>query len=334
MSDSDSYDSILDQNKPISSANVLIVIDKYKNKYVGKYGNSYGKDIFKYILIEKIKENIEEIEFKLKEKEMNKMINSFSKYYDNIINDKFDTSKQKRNDASDKLLFYKFVICIIHKNLFLNYGELNDIDDFKNIIDYINDNHGNSPPKNGSNIAKYKDRIIKRVLKIDKDILENKIPINKPLKKSVKYPLSDSPDSPVNTTQDTLFNFAPVSTLAAAAPIYGIGEDTYPFDHELLNENMENMEIDEENDYELSNRGMKMIDDDFKGSPNEFNLLNEINSNNQEDMMVLDDDYNIFGFDEDEELPEVNGGGKKTRKKRKNKTKKHKNKKNRKSKKK
>ncbi len=322
MSDSDSYDSILDQNKPISSANVLILIDKYKNKY--------GKDIFKYILIEKIKENIEEIEFKLKEKEMNKMINSFSKYYDNIINDKFDTSKQKRNDASDKLLFYKFVICIIHKNLFLNYGELNDIDDFKNIIDYINDNHGNSPPKNGSNIAKYKDRIIKRVLKIDKDILENKIPINKPLKKSVKYPLSDSPDSPVNTTQDTLFNFAPVSALAAAAPIYGIGEDTYPFKHELLNEDMEEDEEDEENDYELSNRDMKMIDD-FKESPHEFNLLNEINSNNQEDMMVLDD---VFGFDEDEELPEVNRGGKKTRKKRKNKTKKHKNKKNRKSKKK
>ena len=61
MSDSDSYDSILDQNKPISSANVLILIDQYEKEYVDEYGNSYGKEIFKNFLIEKIEENIEEI---------------------------------------------------------------------------------------------------------------------------------------------------------------------------------------------------------------------------------------------------------------------------------
>ena len=341
MSDSDSYDSILDQNKPISSANVLILIDQYEKEYVDEYGNSYGKEIFKNFLIEKIEENIEEIGFKFDDYDFTKedIINSFSEYYDKITennDNKFDTSMQRRKDESDKLLFCKIVVCIIHKKIFINHYGLNDVVDFNDIIHYINNNHGNSPTKDGSDISKYKDRLIKRARKIDKDILENKIPINKPLKKSIKFPLSDSPDSPVNTTQDTLFNFAPISGLAAAAPIYGIGEDTFPFKHELLNENMEEDEEDEENDYELSNRGMEMLDRDFTGSPEEHHFLNEINSNNQKDIMVLDDDDddNIFDFDEDEELPEVNRGGKKTRKKRKNKTKKRKNKRNRKSKKK
>ena len=344
MSDFVSSDLILHQNMPISSAKVLILIDKYGKEYVDEYGNSYGKEIFKNFLIEKIEENIEEIGFNFDDSDLTKehIINSFSEYYDKITenNDKkFDTSMQRRKDESDKLLFCKIVVCIIHKKIFINHYGLNDVVDFNDIIHYINNNHGNSPTKDGSDISKYKDRLIKRARKIDKDILENKIPISKPLKKSIKFPLSDSP---VNTTQDTLFNFAPlsdfapVSALASAAPIYGIGQDTSPFKHELLNEDMEEDEEDEENDYELSNRGMKMIDDDFKGSPHEFDLLNEINSNNQEDMMVLDDDDddNIFDFDEDEELPEVNRGGKKTRKKRKNKTKKRKNKRNRKSKKK
>ena len=179
MSDFVSSDLILEQNKPIGSANVLIFIGQY------------GKDRVKNFLIEKIKENIKEIEFELKKKKMDKMINYFSEYYDKITennDNKFDTSKQKRKDESDKLLFCKFVICIIHKKIFINHYGLNDIDDFIDIIHYINGNEGNSPPKDGSNIAKYKDRIIKRAGKIDKDILENK--------------------------KDTLFNFAPLSDFA------------------------------------------------------------------------------------------------------------------------
>ena len=225
MSDFVSSDLILHQNKPISSAKVLILIDKYGKEYVDEYGNSYGKEIFKNFLIEKIEENIEEIGFKFDDSDLTKehIINSFSEYYDKITenNDKkFDTSMQRRKDESDKLLFCKIVVCIIHKKIFINHYGLNDVVDFNNIIHYINNNHGNSPTKDGSNISKYKDRLIKRARKIDKDILENKIPISKPLKKSIKFPLSDSPDSPVNTTQDTLFNFAPLSGLAACSYLW------------------------------------------------------------------------------------------------------------------
>ena len=340
MSDFDSSDLILEQNKPISSAKVLILIDQY----VKKYGEKYGKERFKYFLIEKIQENFEEIEFNLtqtqkketkeqkkkreKEKQEKKdaMINYFSEYYDNITennDNKFDTSMQKRKDSSFLLLFCKIVVCIIHKKIFINYSGLNDIDDFINIIYYINDNHGDSPPiSDSSNIGKYKGRIIKRARKIDKDIQENKIPINKPLKKSVKYPLSDSPDSPVNTIQDTLFNFAPVSSLAAAAPIYGIGEDTFPFKHELLNENMEEDEEDEEdeeNDYELSNKGMEMLDEDFRGSPQEFEMLKQTNS----DSMDIDLDEIELNLDE---IP-YKGGKRKTRRVKKSKNKRSKKKK-------
>tara|TARA_Y100000813_G_C24149058_1_gene346211 strand:- start:265 stop:1077 length:813 start_codon:yes stop_codon:yes gene_type:complete len=255
------------------------------------------------------------------------MINSFSEYYDKITennDNKFDTSKQKRNDASDKLLFCKIVICIIHKKIFIfhNRSEFNDIDDFIDIIEYINNNEGNSPPKDGSNICKYKDRIIKRARKIDKDILENKIPINKPLKESIKFPLSDSPDSPVNTIQDNLFNFAPVSSLAAAAPIYGIGQDTSPFEHELLNQDMEidkEHQEDEEDFNELSDKGMEMLDEDFRGSPQEFEMLKQTNS----DSMDIDLDEIELNLDE---IPDK-GGKRKTRRVKKSKNKRSKKKK-------
>ena len=185
----------------------------------------------------------------------------------------------------------------MNKNLFLNYGKLNDFEDFVPLIENTKEKKGYCPPDpNNENIKKYKDRIIKRVLENDKNI-----------------------DLRIN---QNIFNFPTASGLAS--PIYPqalnntMDSPDYPFNHELMHDDYD----DEIPDDLLGEEDLKDIERDFRGSPEELEMLRQVNSDDMEidDDMEFDDD-NDFGFDKDEEIPESNTGGKKTRKKRKNKTK-------------
>ena len=112
----------------------------------------------------------------------------------------------------------------------------------------------NTDPNN-ENIKKYKDRIIKRALENDKNI-----------------------DQKIIAERQGVFNFPTAIGLASTIDPQDLNQPMdspdYPFNHELMHDDYD----DEIPDDLLEEEDLKYIEQDFRGSPQEREMLQQTNS--------------------------------------------------------